>query len=48
MHPLDGIADSLEESYEIAIAPAPGRRRIVILRATDSLGNVATARVDVP
>ena len=49
VHPADGIADSLEESYEIPLpaAPSPGPR-IVVLRATDSLGNVATARVDVP
>ena len=49
VHPADGIADSLEESYDI---PLPAARsagpRIVVLRATDSLGNVATARVDVP
>jgi sugar lactone lactonase YvrE len=49
VHPADGIADSLEESYDI---PLPAARaagpRIVVLRATDSLGNVSTARVDVP
>ena len=44
----DGIADSLEETYEIPLPPAAGRPRIVVLRATDLLGNVATARVDVP
>ena len=45
----DGIADSLEESYEIALPAARSAGpRIVVLRATDSLGNVATARVDVP
>jgi hypothetical protein len=49
VHPVDGIADSLEESYEIALPPAKGGGpRIVVLRATDLLGNVATARVDVP
>lgn len=47
--PVDGIADSLEERYEITIPPTsePGPH-IVVLRATDLLGNVATARVDVP
>ena len=44
----DGIADSLEESYEIPLPPGTGRPRIVVLRATDLLGNVATARVDAP
>ena len=48
VHPIDGIADSLEESYEIPLPPGTGRPRIVVLRATDLLGNVATARVDVP
>jgi outer membrane protein assembly factor BamB len=49
VHPVDGIADSIEETYDI---PVPAARatgpRIAVLRATDSLGNVATARVDVP
>jgi hypothetical protein len=48
VHPMDGIADSREESYEIPLPPATGRPRIVVLRATDLLGNVATARVDAP
>jgi len=47
IHPVDGIADSLEESYEIPLPPAAGPR-VVVLRATDQLGNVATARIDVP
>jgi hypothetical protein len=48
VHPMDGIADSREEIYEIPLPPSKGRPRIVVLRATDLLGNVATARVDVP
>jgi hypothetical protein len=49
VHPADGIADSLEESYDIPLPAARGTGpRIVVLRATDSLGNVATARVDAP
>ena len=48
VHPVDGIADSREESYEILLPPSKGRPRIVVLRATDLLGNVATARVDAP
>jgi hypothetical protein len=47
VHPRDGIADSLEETYEIPLRAAPAGR-LVVLRATDLLGNVATARVDVP
>jgi sugar lactone lactonase YvrE len=49
VHPADGIADSLEESYDIPLPAARGTGpRVVVLRASDSLGNVATARVDVP
>ncbi len=49
VRPKDGISDSREEQYEIVLPPqpAPGPR-IVILRATDILGNVSTVRVDVP
>jgi sugar lactone lactonase YvrE len=47
VHPRDGIADSLEETYEIPL-PATPAGRVIVLRATDLLGNVATARVDVP
>jgi hypothetical protein len=49
IHPTDGIADSLEETYDIPLPPAAGGGpRVVVLRATDLLGNVATARVDAP
>jgi hypothetical protein len=49
IHPSDGINDEMEESYEVPLeglaAPGP---HVVVVRATDLLGNVATARVDVP
>ena len=45
----DGIADSQEEEFEIVLPPAAqAGSRVVVLRATDILGNVATVRVDVP
>jgi sugar lactone lactonase YvrE len=49
VHPLDGINDALEETYEIPTAdlPPPGPH-VVVVRATDLLGNVATARIQVP
>jgi sugar lactone lactonase YvrE len=47
VHPRDGIADSLEETFEIPLRAALSGQ-VVVLRATDLLGNVATARVDVP
>jgi hypothetical protein len=47
VHPADGVADSLEEVYDIPLpATEGGGSRIVVLKATDLLGNVATVRVD--
>ncbi len=50
VHPVDGIADSPEERYEVAVpaAAAGAGTRMIVLRATDILGNVSTLRVDVP
>ena len=49
VHPTDGINDALEESYEISLADLAGPSpHVVVVRATDLLGNVATARVEVP
>ena len=49
VQPVDGIADSLEETYDITLPPGSGAGpHMVVLRATDLLGNVSTARVDVP
>jgi sugar lactone lactonase YvrE len=45
--PKDGIADSKEESYELTIDGDPTERGL-ILRATDSMNNVATIHVDAP
>jgi sugar lactone lactonase YvrE len=48
VHPTDGINDALEESYDITlVAPGPGPHMVVV-RATDLLGNVSTARVEIP
>ncbi len=44
IHPVDGIADSPVETFELVLeAPAAGQ--VVIVRATDALNNVATAAV---
>jgi hypothetical protein len=48
VHPVDGINDAREESYEFSPRLAPPGPHIVIVRATDLLGNVATARIEVP
>ncbi len=45
--PVDGIADSREEHYELAIDGELGERGLT-LRASDSMNNVATAQVDAP
>jgi flavin-binding protein dodecin len=45
VYPTDGIADSREERYELVLEGEAGARG-VILRAADTLNNVATA--DVP
>jgi hypothetical protein len=47
VHPVDGINDARQESYEIVPGPfgEPGPH-LVVVRATDLLGNVASARVE--
>jgi hypothetical protein len=48
VHPTDGINDAMEETYEIVLSDLPPPPpHIVVVRATDLLGNVATARVEV-
>jgi sugar lactone lactonase YvrE len=49
IHPTDGINDEKEESYEVPLTDlTPPGPHVVVVRATDLLGNVSTARVDVP
>jgi sugar lactone lactonase YvrE len=45
--PVDGIADSREEHYELGVDGELGDRGLT-LRASDSMNNVATAHVDSP
>jgi SMP-30/gluconolaconase/LRE-like protein len=45
--PVDGIADSREEHYELPVDGELGDRGLT-LRASDSMNNVATAHVDSP
>jgi hypothetical protein len=40
-YPADGLLDSREERFELALEP--GARFPVVVRATDALGNIATA-----
>jgi hypothetical protein len=45
--PVDGIADSRDEHYELAVDGELGDRGLT-LRATDSMNNVSTTQVDPP
>ena len=45
--PVDGIADSRDEHYELVVDGELGDRGLT-LRATDSMNNVSTAHVDSP
>ena len=45
--PVDGIADSREEHYELAVDGELGERGLT-LRASDSMNNVQTIHVDAP
>jgi hypothetical protein len=45
--PVDGIADSREEHYDLAVDGELGDRGLT-LRASDSMNNIATAHVDPP
>jgi hypothetical protein len=48
VHPIDGINDAMEETYEIQLPELAGPPpHLVVVRATDLLGNVASARVEV-
>ena len=49
VHPRDGINDALEESYDIPLRDLSGPSpHIVVVRASDLLGNLSTGRVEVP
>jgi hypothetical protein len=49
VHPTDGINDSLEESYDFTVTDLTGPGpHVVVVRASDLLGNVSTGRVEIP
>jgi hypothetical protein len=47
VYPRDGIADSRDEQFELALE-GEAAARAVIIRATDALNNVASARGEAP
>jgi hypothetical protein len=48
VHPVDGINDAREESYDFAPRLTTVGPHIVVVRASDLLGNVAAARIEIP
>jgi hypothetical protein len=48
IYPMDGIADSRAEEYELVLDQELTAEKQVILRAFDAMNNVTTARADVP
>jgi hypothetical protein len=49
VHPVDGINDALEETYEIPVGPLGSEGpHLLVARASDLLGNLASARVEIP
>jgi hypothetical protein len=48
IYPMDGIADSRSEEYELVLDQELTADKQVILRAFDAMSNVTTARADVP
>ena len=49
VHPTDGINDSVEEGYEFPLGELSGPGpHVVVVRASDLLGNLSTGRVEVP
>jgi hypothetical protein len=47
LHPADGISDSPEERFSIPLDGLSPGAHLVVARATDQLGNVSVARVEV-
>lgn len=49
IHPTDGINDSLEEAYEFAVPELTGPGpHVLVVRASDLLGNTSTGRIEIP
>jgi hypothetical protein len=48
VHPTDGISDTPEETYEFAPETTTPGPHMVVIRSMDLLGNVASARVEIP
>jgi hypothetical protein len=49
VHPVDGINDAKEETYEITLPELSGPGpHLVVVRAVDALGNSSTGRVEIP
>lgn len=49
VHPTDGINDSPQEAFDFTVTDLSGTApHVVVVRASDLLGNVSTGRVEIP
>ncbi len=49
IYPQDGLCDALEETFEIGPAlPASAGPHVLVMRVSDSLGNIASTQVELP
>jgi hypothetical protein len=48
IYPIDGIADSRTERFELTLEGEEAERGVIIVRATDALNNVTSARGEAP
>jgi hypothetical protein len=49
VHPVDGINDEMEETYDVPVGNlGSSGPHVLVVRGTDLLGNASTSRIEVP